>query len=106
MKAVAESGWNPVSKPHIQPTSSLSGENKQADAGLDGRTYLARPRSQAGTGTGEKSFCPCSADHEQDWQSYPVDSRYAESADYIYILETIMTISRCVCTFLCGNILA
>ena len=44
-------------------------EEEQADAGRDGRTHLVRPSSQARTGTGNKS----SADHEQDWQPYPVD---------------------------------
>ena len=33
---------------------------------------FARPNSQARTGTGEYLF-PCSADHEQDRQPYPVD---------------------------------
>ena len=33
---------------------------------------VARPNCQARTGTGEYYF-PCSADHEQDWQPYPVD---------------------------------
>ena len=41
-------------------------ENEQADAGRDSRTCLARPHSQARTGTGKLFFFPCSADHEQD----------------------------------------
>ena len=40
--------------------------------GIDYRTRLARPNSQARTRTGNINF-PCSADHEQDWQPYPVD---------------------------------
>ena len=40
---------NPVSKHQVQPE-----KNEQADAGRDGRTYLARPSSQAQTGTGKK----------------------------------------------------
>ena len=36
---------------------SLSVEGEWwADAGRDGRTYLARPNSQARTGTGQKTF--------------------------------------------------
>ena len=35
---------------------SLSLENEQADAGPDGRTHLARPNSQARTGTDRKIF--------------------------------------------------
>ena len=27
---------------------------------------------------------PCSADHEQDWQPYPVDVQSAESDDHIH----------------------
>ena len=68
MDAAAELGRNPVSKHQIQPEY----RDEQADAGRDGRTRLARPNSQARTGTGEYYF-PCSADHEQDWQPYPVD---------------------------------
>ena len=37
---------------------SLSLENRQVDAGGDGRSRLARPNSQARTGTGKK------ADHD------------------------------------------
>ena len=35
-------------------------------------------------GQGNVHF-PCSADHEQDWQPYPVDSYSAISADHTYI---------------------
>ena len=44
----------------------------QADAGRDGRTRLARPNSQARTGTGNNSFDLFSCDHVQDWQPYRV----------------------------------
>ena len=47
---------------------------------------LARPNSQARTGTGEYYF-PCSADHEQDWQPYPVDPYSAICDDHTYILS-------------------
>ena len=46
--------------------------------GIDCRTFLARPNSQAQTRTGNINFS-CSADHEQDWQPYPVL--------YIYICD-------------------
>ena len=41
---------------------------------------------------------PCSADHEQDWQPYPVDSYSAICDDntYIYIIH-IYTVCVCVC---------
>ena len=60
-----------MSKHQIQPEYSV--EHEQADAGRDGRTSLVRSNSQARTrGQGNIQF-PCSADHEQNWQPYPVD---------------------------------
>ena len=52
MDAAAELGRNPVSKHQIQPEYG----DEQADARRDGSTRLARPNSQARTGTGEYSF--------------------------------------------------
>ena len=52
MDTAAEIGRNPVRKHQIQPEM----ENEQADAGRDGRTRLARPNSQARTGTGKYLF--------------------------------------------------
>ena len=69
MDAAAKIDRNPVSK---RTKFSLSVKNEQADAGRDGRTHLARPNSQARTGTGEYCFSLFSL-HEQDWQPYPVD---------------------------------
>ena len=68
MDAAAELGRNPVSKQQIHPEYG----HEQADAGRNCRNRLAGPCSQARTGTGKNHF-PCSADHEQDWQPYPVD---------------------------------
>ena len=70
MDAAAELGRNPVSKQQVQPEYG----DGQADAGRDCRTRLARPNSQARTGTQGDVYFPCSADHEKDWQPYPVDS--------------------------------
>ena len=64
---------------------SLNVENERADAGLDDQTHIARPNSQARKGTGKKTHFPCSADHEQDWQSYSVDS---DSAKKVLIIHT------------------
>ena len=59
----------------------LSMENEQVDAGRDCRTRLAsilrRERGQ------ENIHFPCSADHEQDWQPYPVDP----SSCYLYVSD-------------------
>ena len=49
MDVAAELGKNPVSKHQIHPEYG----DEQADAGRDGRTRLAKPNSQARTGTGE-----------------------------------------------------
>ena len=68
MDAAAELGRNPASKHQIQSECG----DEHADAGRDCRTRLARPNSQAQTGTGKIHF-PSLADHEQDWQPYPVD---------------------------------
>ena len=75
--------------PLINTRFSLSVENERTDAGLDGRFRLARPHSQARTGTGNIHFFS-SADHEQDWQSYPVDPYSVESADHTsYFLRMV-----------------
>ena len=66
--AAAELGKNPVSKHQIQPEYG----DEQADAERDCRTRLERPNSQARKRTGKYVF-PCSADHVQGWQPYPVD---------------------------------
>ena len=52
MAAATELGRNPVRKHQIQPEYG----DEQADAGRDGWTRLARPNSQARTGTGEYYF--------------------------------------------------
>ena len=70
MDAAAELGRKPVSKHQIQPEYG----DGQADAGRDCRTLLAKdqiPRHEQ-RGQGNIHFS-CSADHEQDWQPYPVD---------------------------------
>ena len=43
---------------------------------------IPRPNSQARTGTEKKIIIPCLADHEQDWQPYPIDPYSAESAHH------------------------
>ena len=80
MDAAAELGRNPISNHQIQSEY----EDEQADAGRDCRNRPARPNSQARTGTGGYSFS-CSADHEQDWQLYPVDPYSARCDDHTYI---------------------
>ena len=67
-RPAAELGSNPVSKHQIQPEYG----DEQADAGRDCRTRLARPNLRRERGQGNIHL-PCSADREQDWQSYSVD---------------------------------
>ena len=52
LDAAAQLGRNPVSKHQIQPEYG----DDQSDAGRDCLTRLARPNSQARTGTGEYYF--------------------------------------------------
>ena len=66
--AAAELRRNPVRKHKIQPEHG----DEQADAGQDCRTRLARPITRRERGQGNIHFS-CSADHEPDWQPYPVD---------------------------------
>ena len=63
MVAAAELGRNPVSKHQIQPEYG----DEQADAGQGNIPFS------------------CSADHEQDWQPYPVDPYFAIRDDHTYI---------------------
>ena len=68
MDAAAELGRNPISKHQIRPEYG----DKQADAGRDCRTRLGDQILRRERGQGNINF-PCSTDHEQDWQPYPVD---------------------------------
>ena len=92
MDAAAELGRNPVSKHQIQPEYG----DEQADAGRDG---TAEPVSRDqilrhARGQGNVHF-PCSADHEQDWQPYPVDPYSAICDDHTYI-HTYITILEAI----------
>ena len=41
---------------------------------------------------------PCSADHEQDWQPYPVDPYSCYTCDHTYThMMTIYTVHTCTC---------
>ena len=78
MDAAAELGRNPVLKHEIQSEYG----DKQADAGRDCRTRLARTNSQASTGTGKYLLFLFTC-HEQDWQPYPVDPYSCYMYDHI-----------------------
>ena len=89
MDAAAELARNPVSKHQIQPEYG----DEQADAGRDCRTRLARPNSQARTGRGNINF-PCRADHEQDWQPYPIDSYSCYMCDHTIDTYLVLAFSE------------
>ena len=67
MDTAAETGSIPVRKHHIQPEYG----DEQANAGRYCRTHLASQIFRRERGQGNIHF-PCSANQEQDWQSYPM----------------------------------
>ena len=79
MDAAAELGRNPVSKHQIQPEygemSRLTRDGTGEPVSRD--QILRHARGQ------ENINFPCSADHEQDWQPYPVDPY---SALFMYVM--------------------
>ena len=82
MDAAAELGRNPVSKHQIQPEyvwrmNRLTRDGTTEPVSRDQILRHAR-------GQGNVHF-PCSADHEQDWQPYPVDPYSAICDDHTYI---------------------
>ena len=84
LDAAAELGRNPVST-----RFSLSME-----MGRLTRDGTAEPVSRGqilrhARGQGNINF-PCSADHEQDWQPYPVDPYSAMCDDLTYYIHTYM----------------
>ena len=68
LDAAAEIGRNPVSKHQIQPEYEMSRLTQDGTAQLVSRDQILRRER----GQGNIHF-PCPADHEQDWQLYPVD---------------------------------
>ena len=89
LDAAAELGRNPVSKHQIQPEYG----DEQADAG---RLNPSRETKFSGTHGDRGIFCPCSADHEQDCQPYPVDPYSSICDDHTYI--------HIVVVFTCGKV--
>ena len=80
--------WTPPRKsgeiPRVRTQFSLSVENEQADAGRTAepvsRDQILRHERRQGN-----MIFPCSADHEQDWQPYPVDPYSAICDDHTHI---------------------
>ena len=68
MDAAAELGRNPVSKHLFSLSMEISRLTRDGTAETVSRDQILRRER----GQGNIHF-PCSADHEQDWQPYPVD---------------------------------
>ena len=86
MDAAAELGRNLVSKHQIQPEYGKSRLTR------DGTAEPSRETKFSGTHGDRGIFiCLCSADHEQDWQPYPVDPYSAICDDHTYIHTYIHT---------------
>ena len=56
-------------------------------------------------GQGNINF-PCSADHEQDWQPYPVDPYSAICDDHTYIHTYVCMVITTCCGRMCSYTLA
>ena len=82
MDAAAELGRNPVSKHQIQPEYGDSRLTRDGTAEPVSRDQIFRRER----GQGNIHF-PCSADHEQDWQPYPVDPYSCYMCHYAYVLS-------------------
>ena len=80
MDAAAELGRNPVSKHRFSLSMEMSRLTRDGTAEPVSRDQILRHAR----GQGNVHF-PCSADHEQDWQPYPVDPYSAICDDHTYI---------------------
>ena len=79
MDAAAELGRNPVSI-RFSLSMEMSRLTRDGTAEPVSRDQILRHARGQG-----KSHFPCSADHEQDWQPYPVDPYSAICDDHTYI---------------------
>ena len=95
MDAAAELGRNPVSKHQIQPEyGEMSRLTRDGTAEPVSRDQILRHAR----GQGNVHF-PCSADHEQDWQPYPVDPYSAICDDHTYIhtyMQVLVLLMICI----------
>ena len=86
MDAAAELGRNPVSKHRFSLSMEMSRLTRDGTAEPVSRDQILRHAR----GQGNIRF-PCSADHEQDWQPYPIDPYSAICDDHAYIHTYIHT---------------
>ena len=85
MDAAAELGRNPLSKHQIQPEYGDEQAVRDGTAELISRDQTLRHAR----GQGNIIFS-CPADHEQDWQPYPVDPYSAICDDHTYTYYIII----------------
>ena len=79
MDATAELGRTP----QVSTKFSLSMETSRTTQDGTAKPFSRDQIFRRKRGQGKKHFS-CSADHEQDWQLYPVDPYSAESPGHIY----------------------
>ena len=82
MDAAAELGRNPVVSTRFSLSMEMIRLTRDGTAEPVSRDQILR--HARGQGQGNIHF-PCSADHEQDWQTYPVDPYSAICDDHTYI---------------------
>ena len=80
METVAESGKGGVESRKYAPDSAWVWRMSRLTRDGTAEPYSRDQTLRRERGQG-KSYFPCSADHEQDWQPYPVDAQSAESDD-------------------------
>ena len=96
MNAAAEIGRNPVRKPQIQP--EYGDEQRDGTAEPISRDQILRRER----GQGNTTFS-CPADHEQDWEPYPVDPSLATYDDHTYawlgscLIPSVVAVPVCLC---------
>ena len=81
MDATAELGRNPVSNHRFSLSMEMRRLTRDGTAELVSRDQILR--RECGQGN---IYFPCPADHEQDWQPYPVDPYSCYICDHTHIL--------------------
>ena len=82
MDAAVEIGRNPVTSTRFSLSMEMSRLTRDGTAERVSRDQILRHVR----GQGNNHF-PCSADHEQDWQPYPVDPYPAICDDHMLFVE-------------------
>ena len=89
MDVAAAIGGNPVTKHRFSLSTEMRRLTRDGTAETVSRDQTLRHKRGQG-----KHIFPCSADHEQDWQPYPVDPYSAICDDHTYIYTFNIVIMR------------